>query len=386
MDGAQISRNPLAATNSAAQLQVAAAEPPASPTPLSGRSPGIRRQATGLGPAMAVSSKGVPLVSAGIMSGFLGKSTRSLLDKASPEPSGPTPESVELAVHFVRDALTGRSPNTRLARAAGVVGASTSPPASRAETIVRHRAYRVALQVVALLHCILAFFEDFPPSPSTPPASWIVGALEAACIAAYCADQALVLWALGWRHYADKRWDGVFGAVTVLALLDWILYYPVALRGMFRFSRPLRPVFGIAKRSGLRRLLSSMIWTVPALLDVSLLLGVAVCFFSVLGMQLFNRGQVAGYSPSNDHFDDWISSVLAIYVLTTTENYPNVGACAPSGARGGCNTLVHFSSLLLLACSQPRLRKPPIHRGRVFRLCTLCSTLARAPTRPRAAL
>lgn len=291
MDGVQISRNPLAATSSALKLAVPVQEPaaePPSPASPAGRSPPpLRRQPTGL----AVSSKGVPLVSHGVMTGFLGKSSRNLNIgvKSDPEPSGPTPEAVDLALQFVRDALTGRSPNTRLARAAGVMGDSSTAPVSRAETIIRHRAYRIAIQCIALVHCLLAFFEDIPPSPATPPASWVVGAIEFACIAAYIADQALVLWAYGWHHYADKKWEGVFGVISVLALLDWILYYPAALRSMFRFSRPLRPIFGIAKRSGLRRLLSSMFWTVPALLDVSLLLGVAVCFFSMLGMQLFNR-------------------------------------------------------------------------------------------------
>ena len=349
----QVTRNPLSAINSNPAPQ--GAQSPRSPA-IGILRAGSRRALPGVGSDTTVSAKGVPIVSQGVMSGFLGVSSSSAVDKPG---SSLAPEAVDLAVQFVRDALTGRNPNTRLARAAGVAGAAASPPASRLELLLRHRAYRALLVATSLIHCLLAFFENIPPSAATPPFSWAVGACEAACIAVYCIDQAIVLWALGYRYYLDKRWEAAFGAVTVLCLLDWLLYYPGALRGMFRFSRPLRPLLGIAKRTSLRRLLSSMVWTIPALVDVSLLLGVTICFFAVLGMQLFNRcegggvmscgapftrmscvvcrGQVAGYSTANDHFDDWISSSLAIYVLSTTENYPNVGEGAASARHAGAH-------------------------------------------------
>ena len=240
----------------------------------------------------AVSSKGVPLIRTGVISTFLGVTPRGVSSRGLVNSTAvdlPSTQAVDLAVHFVRDALTGRNPNTRLAIAAGVAGAVSSSPGSVVEVIIRHWAYRGVLMLVCLVHCLLGFFEDTPPATLAPPFSWSIGAIEILCISVYCVDQSLVLWSLGWRHYTDKKWEGAFAVIAALSLLDWILYYPGGLRGMFRFSRPLRPVLGIAKRSSLRRLLSSVLWTIPALLDVSLLLGVAIFFFAVLGMQLFNR-------------------------------------------------------------------------------------------------
>lgn len=94
--------------------------------------------------------------------------------------------------------------------------------------------------------------------------------------------------------------------------------------------------------------------------DISLLLLLALMFYATLGLHLFNRQQVPGYSPHDDNFNDWLNSVLgacagnstgvehaaacarsvrhrmichscpllsmpaAMFVLSTTENYPNV--------------------------------------------------------------
>lgn len=231
-------------------------------------------------PSINFSTKGVPIVPAGVVSNFFGNSLRSPAEATNAQ-------AVELAVQFVRDALSGRDPNTRLAIAAGVTGLRTST--SRFEEIINHWSYVLLLQVAVAVHCILAFFEDTPPASYAPPFSWTVGACEIACIALYCIDIALVSWTFGWRHFFDKRWDAVFVFVTLLSAVDWLLYYPGGLRGVFRFSRPLRPLLGIAKRSTLRRLLSSILWTIPALLEISMLLGVALCFYSTLGLQLFNR-------------------------------------------------------------------------------------------------
>jgi hypothetical protein len=273
-----------------------------------------------------MSSKGVPLLqSESLLSMFGGVGGLEDEDESSSTARTFRPQTMSLAAQFISDALAGRSPNTRLASTVGVAGLSSLPPSSVLEQIIHHWVYSGILQLIVTLHCILAFFEPTPPATAAPPFSWSVGCCEICFILVYCLDVAFVLRAMGWRHFLDKRWESVFALIATLAVFDWLLYYPVGLRGMWRFSRPFRPLLGVAKVKSLRRLLSSIIWTIPALVDMSLLLFVAIFFYAALGVQLFNRGQVPGYSAGNDHFDDMTSASLAIYILTTTENYPNVG-------------------------------------------------------------
>lgn len=89
------------------------------------------------------------------------------------------------------------------------------------------------------------------------------------------------------------------------------------------------------------------------------------------------RGQVAGYSTANDHFDDWISSSLAIYVLSTTENYPNVGEDYSSSScrgprlargKGGVGHLLSSLAFVLHRTANPAFEHKPYIAGIFFTL------------------
>lgn len=58
------------------------------------------------------------------------------------------------------------------------------------------------------------------------------------------------------------------------------------------------------------------------MLDVGLLTLVLLTFYAVLGMQLFGIRNI--YSLNDDNFTAFSPSFLALYVLTTTENFPTV--------------------------------------------------------------
>jgi len=95
---------------------------------------------------------------------------------------------------------------------------------------------------------------------------------------------------------------GCVAVITALALFDWLLYYPGGLLQMWRFSRPLRPLLGVSKVKSHNGCLRLFLWTIPALVDMSLLLFIAIFFYATLGVQLFNSRQVPDYSLGNDNF------------------------------------------------------------------------------------
>lgn len=295
-----------------------------------------------------VSSKGVPLLRARFVTNAVGNIVKDEVGQHGGDGAGgdgatramPSDGKFEVAARFVRDALAGRSPNTRLAAAVGLGGGSGAGADGGLERLrARHRRCRLEdfvfsrwnkwlLQLLIIFHCVLSAFEHIPPStnPSMPPFQWWVGAVEVVLLCVYTLDQLLIFREFGLRYFRDKKWEAVFAITTICLWADWALYYPIGLRYMFRFARPFRPLLGIAKRKSLRRLLASILLTIPHVLDVSLLLFLLFAFFGSAGSQLFNDEQVPGYSQGDDNFNSWASAALAMFELQTTENYPNVAS------------------------------------------------------------
>lgn len=235
----------------------------------------------------------------------------------------PTIAECKAAAHFVDDARHGRSPDVAGATRDSILQGGVVSSHRRIAEFLSWMPYRVLFQLVVLAHCCLAFYEHVP-GQHEPAFSWSVGVVETFPLLVYVADQVMTLHAFGWRFYLDKKWENVFFVVTVLCVADWLCVYPGGLREIWRFSRPFRPLLSLTKVPYLRRLLSSIIQTVPRIAQVTALFAVFVAFFGVLGMHLFNRQQNAGYDPNNDNFDSSPAAILAVYVLSTTENFPAV--------------------------------------------------------------
>ena len=271
------------------------------------------------------SVKGVPLLNTAALSA----SSRSLQ-------SGPTDEAFRLAsrlvqgkFHWVSKHLFESNTNIRFTdsldgREFGDLSAMLEKTVHHTiSRILRSMTYKVILCSVILLQAVLIIWEHNPPFDSLP-FSWKWGALEMFCIAVYVTDIVLLTVAFGWRHFKDKKWDSVFALLTFMAVLDWFLYYAGGLHEVFRFSRPFRPILLISKLPGLRRLAASIFHTFFVIFDIAVLFAITVAFFGLLGVALFNDDHVDGYALDNDNFNNFPDAALAIYILTTTENFPDV--------------------------------------------------------------
>ncbi|CAN0162785.1 unnamed protein product, partial [Laminaria digitata] len=73
---------------------------------------------------------------------------------------------------------------------------------------------------------------------------------------------------------------------------------------------------------------------------------VALAFYSVLGINLFNSEQVSGYTAEGDNFDNFGAAALSLFVLTTEENFPMVAD--PSFTGRPLVAFPFFVSFLLL--------------------------------------
>jgi Ion transport protein len=317
--------------------------------------------------------------------------------KASASSTIPDEARLETAARFVRDAIQGRNPNIRLAAASGLAGAAGSSGSSKGynrrgrksfiggpsgsaqkllpsdeddestsccmrllcacfpcfswslEDLLLSHFWKWTLQIIIVCHCVLSAFEYIPPSTQTPPFQWWPGIVELCFLIVYTFDQLAIMKAFGLHHYKDKRWEAV-GLIVVVALwIDWTLFYPAALHWLFRFARPFRPLLGLSKRKSLRRLLATILRTVPPMIDISGLLFVMLFFFGTVGLQLFNDEQCPGYHKNDDNFNTWYSSSLAIYVSNDQKS----------------TTIVIFRSFLLVIFDvfTPLSPADPLHDG-----------------------
>jgi len=190
--------------------------------------------------------------------------------------------------------------------------------------VLQSRLYKSFVQLVALLHCVLAFWEYVPGCVDSPPFSWGVGVIELVALGVYAVDVLLRVATLGIGSFWDKKWNSVFALATAAAMLDWVLFYPIALRTVFRFAVPLRPMLFISKKSSHRRMLAAVLRTIPRIFDITVLLGVVLGFYAVLGMQLFTNTLVPEYNPSWDNFNTFGAGALSMFIVKSSENYPGI--------------------------------------------------------------
>jgi len=163
---------------------------------------------------------------------------------------------------------------------------------------------------IIIFHMVLAVWEDPTDSKNdSPTIVWIDFALDAF----YGLDIFLGIIALGWGRFLTKKWNQVRCLIVAFMLF-----------GDNPYARPLRSALLISRVVSLRHTMNSMAKSIPKAVEVFVLFGVTIAFYASLGVVCFN-GQ---YSNLDDEFtgsfDSFGRAALAMFVLSTTENYPMI--------------------------------------------------------------
>jgi hypothetical protein len=119
-------------------------------------------------------------------------------------------------------------------------------------------------------------------------------------------------------------WSRIRLAFIALTFLDIILtlIFGRYFANFYRVSRLIRPFFFLEKGRVLRQLVKAVARTVPAVLEVVVLITLAITTFSVAGFFLFSaKGLRIGDNP---FFDTIENSMFSMTVLMTTANFPDV--------------------------------------------------------------
>lgn len=109
-----------------------------------------------------------------------------------------------------------------------------------------------------------------------------------------------------------------------------------------RFSRPLRPLYFICLSETLKRWSILLVRLLGQLRDVALGTGIFLGLFSLLGLILFSETEYYSSSIPYLNFNNFLNSFLALYVLTTTQNFGALLNPAYSANPQGSSPLYFF--------------------------------------------
>ncbi|XP_035207488.1 sodium channel protein 1 brain-like isoform X2 [Stegodyphus dumicola] len=139
---------------------------------------------------------------------------------------------------------------------------------------------------------------------------------------------------LGLRKFYFKDFWNNFDLVILLAHLAGMLLHTalkistghaqLTFLYVFRLFRVLRLLRLTESLTDLRHLLYSMIASVPALLNISLLLLLIIFIYAIIGMSLFANVEYHGAIGPKINFETALNSMLLLFRLTTSEGWEDI--------------------------------------------------------------
>lgn len=120
-----------------------------------------------------------------------------------------------------------------------------------------------------------------------------------------CLIKVIVLgFAWGERTYLTDSWNILDFIIVLFSILTWVLEASTGgnmefVRG-FRALRALRPLRVVSKNEGIKTVVNSLLESIPALLNVLLIVLLFLMVFGILGIQLFKGKLGRCNDPSPD--------------------------------------------------------------------------------------
>lgn len=198
----------------------------------------------------------------------------------------------------------------------------TSHPRSKDDLPAYMRTHNTWAQLlmmgVSLSLLILAVFEEPAIDRLLLPIS-AHATLELVCLLILAVELILRFKWLGPEKFF-KHVRTMTKAVALVVMFIEAIVVIIRQSNHIRVTRALRPIFLLDSNycRGVRRFIRQIILTIPAIVNLLVLLLLMLLLFSILGFYLFSG--VAG----DIYFQSFIQSIISLYVLMTTANYPDV--------------------------------------------------------------
>eukprot|EP00798_Chlamydomonas_sp_ICE-L_P030252 gene30252-35240_t len=153
-------------------------------------------------------------------------------------------------------------------------------------------------------------------------------AANAAFTAIFLLEMMIKFTGIGIPAYFKERWNQFDFVVVVISvvgvIVDYVASSDLAFMALLRVLRVLRIIKLVPKAKGLRMMLETLYWSLPALGNVATVLLLWVYIYAIIGMNLFGAIKLQESLNRHVNFQDFPTSVLTLLSIITGENWPTV--------------------------------------------------------------
>ncbi|MGH0165027.1 UNVERIFIED_CONTAM: hypothetical protein FKN15_048199 [Acipenser sinensis] len=216
-----------------------------------------------------------------------------------------------------------------------------NPKALAAYLFAHNHLFYMMELVTGLLLMVLSLCEA-PAVPSLRLDIYIHTTLELLALVMVAFELCMKLRWLGFQTFIRHKRTMVKTCVLLLQFVEAIVVLVRQLSHM-RITRALRPIFLVDCRycGAVRRNLRQIFQSLPPFIDILLLLLFFMVIFAILGFYLFSQ------NPSDPYFNTLENSIVSLFVLLTTANFPDVMMPAYSRNTWSCVFFIVYLSIEL---------------------------------------
>ncbi|CAL8347939.1 unnamed protein product [Lota lota] len=216
-----------------------------------------------------------------------------------------------------------------------------NPKALAAYLFAHNHLFYLMELVTGLLLLVLSLCEA-PAVPSLRLDTYVHATLELLALVMVAFELCMKLRWLGFNTFIRHKRTMVKTCVLLLQFVEAIVVL-IRQTSHLRVTRALRPIFLVDCRycGAVRRNLRQIFQSLPPFIDILLLLLFFMVIFAILGFCLFSP------NPSDPYFNTLENSMVSLFVLLTTANFPDVMMPAYSRNRWCCIFFIVYLSIEL---------------------------------------
>lgn len=259
----------------------------------------------------------------------------SLVSRADSSPSSPTGHNWEMNYQEAAIYLQEGQNNDKF---------FTHPKDARALAayLFAHNHLFYLMELLTALLLLLLSLCEAPAVPALRLGIYVHATLELFALIVVVFELCMKLRWLGFHTFVRHKRTMVKTSVLVVQFVEAIV---VLLRqtSHMRVTRALRCIFLVDCRycGGVRRNLRQIFQSLPPFMDILLLLLFFMIIFAILGFYLFST------NPSDPYFNTLENSIVNLFVLLTTANFPDVMMPSYSRSPWSCIFFIVYLSIEL---------------------------------------
>ena len=190
---------------------------------------------------------------------------------------------------------------------------------------VKWKHFEMAVLCVILFNTLLMGVDAY----GIPPwFSQVLYVLNLGCAAVFCVEATLKITAWTFSEYIRDAWNIFDFTVVMLSLLDVTVTLlaanlpinPTMLR-VVRVIRVVRILRSVKSAKGLRSLMTTLLFSLPALSNICFLFVLVLFLFSVLGMQLFGHVKHGEFLNDDANFCTFPVAFITMFRCSTGESW-----------------------------------------------------------------